>query len=100
MAKFEKGQGGRRKGAKNKATALLKAAFQKHGDALVKALLKLTKSKDEHVRLKAIMACLDRGWGKPPQPVTGDDGEGPVIARIERVFIDPKDPEGKFHGEF
>ncbi len=52
-------RGGRKKGTPNKATAGLKAAFQKHETALVKALLALTKSTDEQVRIKAIQACLD-----------------------------------------
>ncbi len=38
-----------------------------HGDELVKGLLKLTKSKDERVRLGAIQTALDRGWGKAVQ---------------------------------
>ncbi len=73
--------GGRKKGTPNKATAGLKAAFQKHGDELVKALVELTKSDDERVRLGAIQACLDRGWGKPAQTVAvGGDPDGePVI---------------------
>ncbi len=61
--------GGRRKGTPNKATASIRAAFQKHGDELVQALLKLTKSNDQRVRLGAIQAALDRGWGRPPQTV-------------------------------
>ncbi len=55
--------GGRQKGAPNKATRELKAAFQKHGDELVQALLALTRSDDERVRLGAIQAAFDRGWG-------------------------------------
>ena len=50
-------------------TAEIKAAFQKHGDELVDALLALTKSDDERVRLGAIQAALDRGWGRPSQAV-------------------------------
>ena len=46
-------RGGRQKGMPNKATAEIKAAFQKHGKALVEALLALTKSTDERVRLGA-----------------------------------------------
>ncbi len=61
--------GGRQKGAPNKATRELKAAFQKHEKKLVKALLELTKSDDERVRLGAIQAALDRGWGRPAQMV-------------------------------
>ena len=50
-------------------TTELKAAIQKHGDELVGALLALTKSDDERVRLGAIQAALDRGWGRPSQAV-------------------------------
>ena len=71
---------GRKKGVPNKATADLKAAFQKHGDELVDALLALTKSDDERVRLGAIQACLDRGWGKSAQTVAvGGDPTAPII---------------------
>ncbi len=63
--------GGRQKGVTNKVTAEIKAAFQKHEKALVDALLALTKSDDERVRLGAIQAALDRGWGRPSQAVEG-----------------------------
>ena len=63
--------GGRQKGVSNKVTAEIKAAFQKHGQELVEALLALTRSDDERVRLGAIQAALDRGWGRPSQAVEG-----------------------------
>lgn len=91
-------RGGRKKGTPNKATAGIKAAFQKHETALVKALLALTKSNDEQVRLRAIQACLDRGYGRVPQPMTGEEGEGPAVIRIERVIIDPDGTEHKMDG--
>ncbi len=69
-------RGGRQKGMPNKVTAEVKAAFRKHGPALVKALMALTKSDDERVRLGAIQAALDRGWGRPSQAVEGTlDGD-------------------------
>ncbi len=73
--------GGRRKGSLNKASAAIKAAFQKHGDELVDALLALTKSDDEHVRLKALQVCLDRGYGRPAQAVQvgADPDSVPVV---------------------
>ncbi len=80
--------GGRQKGAPNRATRELKAAFQKHGDDLVGALLALTKSDDERVRLGAIQAALDRGWGRPSQAV--DLGVEVRITSIERTIIDPQ----------
>ncbi len=32
-------------------------------------MLKLTKSEDENVRLKALQICLDRGYGKATQHI-------------------------------
>jgi len=80
--------GGRRKGSRNKATAEVKAAFQLHGDELVDALLALTKSEDERVRLGAIQACLDRGWGRPVQGV--DISVEVPITHITRTVIEPR----------
>ena len=74
----------------NKATAEIKAAFQKHGDELVQALLALTKSDDERVRLGAVQAALDRGWGRPTQAIAGDPGQ-PVRLTVE--IIDPTRPK-------
>ena len=78
--------GGRQKGTPNKATAEIKAAFQKHGDELVGALLALTKDKDPRVRLGAVQAALDRGWGRPIQAIAGDP-EQPHRLVVE--IIDP-----------
>lgn len=43
-------------------------------------------------RISAATALLDRGWGKPTQPIGGDD-ESPltVIHKIERVIVRPED---------
>ena len=91
--------GGRQKGSLNKATASIKAAIQKHGEALVKALLKLTKSDDERVRLGAIQAALDRGWGKPTQAV--DVGMDMQITHIEHTIVNalPAPEEEVIEGE-
>ena len=77
--------GGRRKGSLNKASTAIKAAFQKHGDELVDALLALTRSDDEHVRLKALQVCLDRAYGRPAQAVQvgADPGSIPVVFHMD-----------------
>ncbi len=47
------------------------------------ALLALTRSEDERVRLGAIQACLDRGWGKPAQAVQiRGDPDSPVVFNL------------------
>ncbi len=82
MAKRQK-TGGRRRGTPNKTTGEIKAVLQLHGEELIDALLALTKSDDERVRLGAITAALDRGYGKPAQAVaiTGDP-DSPVIFHL------------------
>ena len=65
-------RGGRKKGTPNKVDADIKAAFREHGPKLVAALIKLTKSEDENVRLKALQICLDRGYGKATQHIEAE----------------------------
>ncbi len=48
----------------------------------MKALLALTKSDDERVRLGAIQAALDRGWGKAVQHT---EAEISVYDRLTRA---------------
>ncbi len=60
-------RGGRKKGTPNKITADIKAALRMHGDEFVEALIELTKSKDERVRLGALQVAFDRGFGKAVQ---------------------------------
>ena len=74
-------RGGRQKGTPNKTTRDLKAAFQKHEKKLMTALLALTKSDDERVRLGAIQAALDRGWGRPRAWISVSRWRSPVNRR-------------------
>ena len=49
----------------------------------MRALLALCKSDDERVRLGAITAALDRGWGKPAQALQiKGDPDSPVIFNL------------------
>jgi len=46
-------------------------------------------------RVSAANSLLDRGWGKPSQPIAGDD-ENPLalIHKIERVIVRSPDTNG------
>jgi len=45
-------------------------------------------------RIAAANAILDRGWGKAPQAIhNGDDGAFELIHRIERIIVDPENPD-------
>ena len=50
------------------------------------------KGESESARVAAAEALLNRGWGKPAQPISGDE-ENPlkIINRIETVIVDPKE---------
>jgi hypothetical protein len=40
--------------------------------------------------LRAAQALLDRGWGKATQPLAGEEEGLAVLARIERVIVEPQ----------
>ena len=44
-------------------------------------------------RVAAAQALLDRGWGKAPQPISGDEDNPLKIERVLRVII-CAEPEG------
>ena len=103
MAKGQK-TGGRQRGTPNRATAEIRAAIQLHGDELVDALLALTKSDDERVRLGAIQTALDRGYGKAVQHIEeeisiydslGFDEKETLLSALDALIADEEgDPDG------
>jgi len=61
-----------------KASQRLKEQAEKELDKAFKELVKLTKSKDERVKLNAITEIINRGAGKPPTVVEGNE-ESPIV---------------------
>ncbi len=57
-------------------------------------MLKLTKSEDENVRLKALQICLDRGYGKATQHIEAETsvydslGFDDKLALLEALDVD------------
>ena len=47
-------------------------------------------------RVAAANSLLDRGWGKPSQPIAGD-GESPItlVHKIARVITNPADQDSE-----
>jgi hypothetical protein len=43
-------------------------------------------SNDEDVQCRAINMLWERGWGRPAQPVTGEDGEGDIRITIRTIL--------------
>jgi hypothetical protein len=82
--------GADRLSAKSKA-AQIKALARRHTGAAIRVLAKIMNTEDgpATARVSAAQALLDRGWGKAAQPVAGEEGGPVIIARIERVIVDP-----------
>lgn len=71
---------GRPKGARNKATADVKALAGQHSEAAIKELARLAQhAESEAARVSAIKEILDRAFGKPAQAVHHSDPEGGAI---------------------
>ena len=87
--------------AKSKAAAEIKTLARRHSKAAVKILAAIMNNEDgpATARVSAAQALLDRGWGKAAQPVAGEDGGLPVLAKIERVIVDPAKEQNSSGGE-
>jgi hypothetical protein len=76
---------GRRKGAVTKATYDIRMLARQYcPEALIELARLARKSTSDNARVAAIKELLDRGYGKSPQPLTGEDGSGPIIVEIVR----------------
>lgn len=73
---------GRPKGLRNKRTLDMRALASPHGPESIQLLLKIARTgESEAARVSAIRELLDRGYGKAPQPLVGDDSR-PIIHAI------------------
>jgi hypothetical protein len=82
MAKGRK-TGGRTAGTPNKTTAEIRDVARQHADAALAELARiLTNSVSDTARIAAARELLDRAYGKAPQAMTGEGGEGPQHHRI------------------
>lgn len=75
---------GRPPGARNKATAEIKAAARKHGPEALKVLALLMKNAEsEQAQIAAAKEILDRAYGKATQPI-GEDADMPFVSKAQR----------------
>jgi hypothetical protein len=74
--------GGRTAGTLNKATSDLKTVAREYGPRVIEKLWAICEHGDtDQARISAAREILDRGYGKPAQPVSGDGDGEPVIVK-------------------
>lgn len=81
-----------RRALKQRTLTEIKSLARTHTAVAMKTLVQIMRDKDApaHARVMAANAILDRGWGKPLQPIASEDDK-PIqfVHRIERVIVHP-----------
>jgi hypothetical protein len=71
----------------------IRSLARSHTEIALKVLAGIAKDgTNESARVAAAVALLDRGWGKPPQAHTGENGEGNIRVVI-RYIVGGRDVE-------
>ena len=81
--------GGRKAGTLNKATASLQDLARVYTPQCVAVLAGIMNdpASPQAARVSAARELLDRGYGKPPQAHTGEDGKGPVSVKVIHEYL-------------
>ena len=78
---FKKGQSGN-PGGRPKENAEVRELARKYTKEAIERLVHWMKAEDPRASVVASNALLDRGWGKPSQPIDGDGEGGPIILNV------------------
>jgi hypothetical protein len=79
---FKKGQSGNPSGRPKKHSEVIKFARLHSVEALETMVKIMRNHKHPRLALKAAELLLDRAWGKVPNTITGEAGEGPVKLEV------------------
>jgi hypothetical protein len=74
----------------------IRSLARSHTRTALNVLVGVMRSKDATAAAKvsAANAILDRGWGKAAQAIeNGGDGPLELIHKIERIIVDPENPD-------
>ena len=88
MGQFRAGTSGN-PGGRPKGITEVRDLARKHTKAAIdKLALIMKKSESDRAAIMAATALLDRGWGKPAQPISGDDELPPVKIDARAILSD------------
>jgi hypothetical protein len=65
----------------------IRSLARSHTESSIRTLAHIAaQSESDAARVMAANSLLDRGWGKPPQAHTGEDGEGDIRITIRHIM--------------
>lgn len=87
---FVKGQSGN-PGGRPKVIGHVRDLARAHTEDALNTLVTITQdvTAPQSARVSAAQALLDRGWGKPSQPVDGDGEGGPIKSMLLVEWVKP-----------
>ena len=72
----------------------VRTVAREHTQEAVARLVEWMRGDDAKISMAAAAALLDRAWGKASTGADGEEpDERPSLGRIERVIVDPADPD-------
>jgi Family of unknown function (DUF5681) len=96
---FKKGVSGNPSGRPKSHSVFIKLAQAHSVEALERLIELMRQKKSPKIALKAAELILDRAWGKAPQAITGEAGQGPIKLEVmwksqdvATIDISPQEP--------
>lgn len=70
----------------------IKSLARAHTESAIRVLAGIMNQEDctPPARVAAAVALMDRGWGKPTQPVSGEEDGPAIIHEIRRTIVRPE----------